>query len=295
MHPWIETVHQLNRLGEAYVIVTVLDARGSTPRDSGTKMVVAREKNYGTIGGGHLEFQAIGFASHMLHEGRERQHVETFALGPALGQCCGGNVTLLFECFSGNDFNIMLFGAGHVGTALVDILKQLPCRLHWIDSRDNQHSASDTLPANVTAIVSEYPADEVATMPPGAYYLILTYDHQMDFDILETVLKRRDALYVGLIGSTTKWKRFTSRLAHKGYDEKFYQQVRCPVGLDSVPGKHPIEVAVSVAAEVIGVRHSKDAQRGSGDDVSSPGLKEAVHSPTPVQTNSSDKSSHVSS
>jgi xanthine dehydrogenase accessory factor len=294
MHPWIETVHQLNRLGEAYVIVTVLDARGSTPRDSGTKMVVAREKNYGTIGGGHLEFQAIGFASHMLHEGGERQHVETFPLGPGLGQCCGGRVTLLFESFPGNDFNIMVFGAGHVGTALVDILKQLPCRLHWIDSRDNQHSASDTLPANVTAIVSEYPADEVVSMPPGAYYLILTYDHQMDFDILETVLKRRDALYVGLIGSRTKWKRFTSRLAHKGYDEKFFQQVHCPIGLDSVPGKHPIEVAVSVAAEVIGVRHSTDDERRSGGHVSWPGLRNAVNSTTSVQINSLDKSSHVS-
>lgn len=276
MHPWIETVHQLNRLGEAYVIVTILEARGSTPRDSGTKMVVAREKNYGTIGGGNLEFQAIGFASHMLHEGREQQHLETFPLGPGLGQCCGGRVTLLFECFPGNDFNIMLFGAGHVGTALVDILKQLPCRLYWIDSRDKQHSASDTLPANVTAIVSEYPVDEVATMPPGAYYLILTYDHQMDFDILETVLKRHDALYVGLIGSATKWKRFTARLTHKGYDEKFFQDVHCPVGLDSVPGKHPMEVAVAIAAEVIGVRHSTDCKRHERADVSWLELKKTI-------------------
>jgi xanthine dehydrogenase accessory factor len=257
-------------------------------------MVVAREKNYGTIGGGHLEFQAIGFASQMLHEGRERQHLETFPLGPGLGQCCGGNVTLLFECFPGNDFNIMLFGAGHVGTALADILKQLPCRLHWIDSRDNQHSASDSLPANVTVIVSESPADEVATMPAGGYYIIVTYNHQMDFDILETVLKRNDARYVGLIGSATKWKRFTSRLAHKGYDEKFYQHVRCPVGLGCVPGKHPMEVAVSVAAEVIGVRHSTDDERRREAAVSWPELRDAVNSTTPVQTKRSDKSSHAS-
>ena len=253
-------------------------------------MVVAREKNYGTIGGGHLEFQTIALAGHMLLESRERQHVETFPLGPRLGQCCGGRVTLLFESFPGNDFDIMLFGAGHVGTALVDILKQLPCRLHWVDSRDNQHSASDTLPTNVTAIVSEYPADEVESMPPGAYYLILTYDHQMDFDILETVLKRGDARYVGLIGSVTKWKRFTSRLAHKGHDETFYQQVRCPIGLDSVPGKHPIEVAVSVAAEVIGVRHSTDDGRCSEAHVSGPGFSDSVNSMTTVQINCSDRS-----
>jgi len=212
----------------------------------------------------------------MLLEGLERQHQETFLLGPGLGQCCGGKVTLLFECFPGNDFNIMLFGAGHVGSALVEILKKLPCRLKWVDSRDHQHAAADTLPTNVTAIVSEFPADEVAIMHPGAYYIILTHDHQMDFDILETVLKRHDALYVGLIGSATKWKRFTARLTHKGYDEKFFQDVHCPVGLDSVPGKHPMEVAVAIAAEVIGVRHSTDCKRHERADVSWLELKKTI-------------------
>lgn len=286
VNTWIESVNQLDRQGEAYVIVTVLRSLGSTPRDGGTKMVVAREKNYGTIGGGHLEFQVIAIARRMLLEGLERQHQEMFLLGPGLGQCCGGKVTLLFECFPGNDFNIMLFGAGHVGSALVEILKKLPCRLKWVDSRDHQHASPDTLPANVTAIVSEFPADEVATMPPVAYYLILTHDHQMDFDILETVLKRRDALYVGLIGSATKWKRFTARLAHKGYDEKNFQHVHCPVGLDSVPGKHPMEVAVAIAAEVIGVHHSTDRERRDRADVSSLEFKETITLTAPVRGNS---------
>jgi len=285
MNMWIESVNQLDQQGEAYVIVTVLRSLGSTPRDGGTKMVVAREESYGTIGGGHLEFQVITVARRMLLEGLERQHQETFLLGPGLGQCCGGKVTLLFECFPGNDFNMMLFGAGHVGSALVDILKQLPCRLKWVDSRVDQHAAPDTLPSNVTAIVSEFPADEVATMPTGAYYLILTHDHHMDFDILETVLKRRDALYVGLIGSATKWKRFTARLAHKGYDENFFQHVHCPVGLDSVPGKQPMEVAVAIAAELIGVRHSTDRERRDRADVSWLELKKTITLAAPVSGN----------
>ena len=145
MHTWIEAVNQLHRQGEAYVIVTILGSRGSTPRDSGTKMVIAREKNYGTIGGGHLEFQATAVASQMVHEGLERQHLEKFPLGPRLGQCCGGSVTLLFECFPGNDFNVMLFGAGHVGSALVDILKQLPCRDPGVDSHESQPIGGDTV------------------------------------------------------------------------------------------------------------------------------------------------------
>ena len=112
----------------------------------------------------------------------------------------------------------------------------------------------------------------------------------MDFDILETVLKRNDANYVGLIGSATKWKRFTLRLAHKGFDEKSYQHVRCPVGLNKVPGKHPMEVAVSVAAEVIGVRHSTASLRPHRAGVSWPELKDSVKAVVSVQDNSADTS-----
>ena len=259
MKNWIEAIHHCTQLGEACVLVTVLGAQGSTPRDNGAKMVISREHSYGTIGGGHLEFQAMSTAAELLDEGIEQQRITHFPLGPRLGQCCGGRTTLLFECFPATDINIMLFGAGHVGQALATILQQLPCHLQWVDSRDNQHP--DGLPSNVTPIVSDTPAAEVTGMPENGYYIIMTHNHQLDFEILESVLKRGDARYAGLIGSTTKWERFKLRFRHKGYDESFFQPVRCPVGLDSVPGKLPIEVAVSVAAEIIGVSHENQGEK----------------------------------
>ena len=239
------------------MLVTVLGAQGSTPRDNGAKMVIAHERNYGSIGGGNLEYQAMSIAAELLREGIEQQRIAHFPLGPALGQCCGGRATLLFESFPGSAVNIMLFGAGHVGQALVTILQQLPCRLLWVDTRDNQHPTG--LPPNVVPVVSESPDAEVASMPENGYYIIMTHNHQLDFEILESVLKRGDARYVGLIGSTTKWERFKQRFRHKGYDDACFKQVRCPIGTASVPGKLPIEVAVSVAAEVIGVSHENQA------------------------------------
>lgn len=295
MHPWIEAIYQLNRTGEAYVIVTILNTQGSTPRDRGTKMVVARNTSFGTIGGGNLEFQAISLAHKMLQKAQEQQHWETFPLGPSLGQCCGGSVTLFFECFPGHDFQIMLFGAGHVGTALVDIFKQLPCRLHWIDSRENQHTGTSSLPEHVTVVISDAPEEEVAAMPAGGYYIIATHNHQMDLSVLKTVLKRRDARYVGMIGSATKWKRFISRLRHMGYDETFYRHVRCPIGLPDVGGKHPMEVAISVAAEVLAVRHSTSDINRTESHGSSPTIKDKKSWTGPVHLNAPHKLSHVSS
>jgi xanthine dehydrogenase accessory factor len=262
MKNWIEAVNECARKGEPFVLVTVLGAEGSTPRDNGTKMVFSREHAYGTIGGGNLEYRAMSIAAELISEGVEQQRITQLPLGPRLGQCCGGRVTLLFECFPGSGINIMLFGAGHVGKALAAILQQLSCRLHWVDSRDDQHPPG--LPANVNPIISDTPAAEVATMPANGYYIIMTHNHQMDFEILQSVLQRADARYVGLIGSVTKWARFRHRFLHKGYDESFFRIVRCPVGLSTVPGKLPVEVAVSVAAEIIGVSHENRVDRQTG-------------------------------
>jgi xanthine dehydrogenase accessory factor len=259
MKNWIDAIQQCTQLGEAYVLVTVLGAQGSTPRDNGTKMVITGEQIYGSIGGGNLEYQAMSIAAELLRAGTEQQCIKHLPLGARLGQCCGGSTTLLFECFPGTDVTIMLFGAGHVGQALVAILQHLPCHLQWVDTRANQHPPG--LPANVIPIVSDSPDAEVTSMPEKGYYIVMTHNHQLDFDILESVLKRGDARYVGLIGSVTKWERFKLRFRHKGYDDSFFQPVRCPIGLTSVPGKLPIEVAVSVAAEIIGVMHENQGKR----------------------------------
>ena len=256
---WADAARRLQQAGEDYVLVTVLGVRGSTPRDSGTKMVFSSGECFGTIGGGHLEYQTAAIAAAMLSEEHEEQRLEYFPLGPSLGQCCGGSTSVLFESFKASRMDIMLFGAGHVGSALVPILKQLPCRMRWVDSREN--GDADTANVGVDMICSDEPAAEVQSMPAGSYFLIMTHNHQLDYEILCAALKRKDAAYVGLIGSQTKWRRFQMRLQHQGYSEDFYSAVHCPIGLAQVPGKRPIEVAVSVAGELIGIHNEISANR----------------------------------
>lgn len=246
---WYETVRQLASGNQDYVLVTVLGTRGSTPRDCGTKMVVSQSKSYQTIGGGNLEHKAIEKARELLQKPCSVQKIEQFPLGAKLGQCCGGHATLMFESYINANIDIMLFGAGHVGKALVSILSQLPCRIHWVDNRDTEFP--ETIAHNVTKIISDSPPDEIATMPANTYFIVMTHNHSLDFKICEAILLRNDSRYVGLIGSQTKWKRFQMRFRHKNYKDEFFSSIRCPVGLESVPGKLPSEVAVSIAGEII--------------------------------------------
>lgn len=258
MSTWLDVARALEDSATPYVIITVLGARGSTPRDNGAKMLVTAQDSFCTIGGGHLEYKAIAIARDMLCSGETRQHIEKFPLGASLGQCCGGSTHVLFESFPGTAVNLMLFGAGHVGTALVGILGQLPCRVHWVDSRQDQFPSQ--LPANVQAVVSDAPADAVTSMPAGSYFLVMTHNHPLDFAITEAVIKRGDARYVGLIGSQTKWRRFRMRFEHRGYEAQDFEAVHCPVGLRQVPGKLPMEVATSIAAQLI-EEYQRDSAR----------------------------------
>ncbi|MDA9710926.1 xanthine dehydrogenase accessory protein XdhC [Luminiphilus sp.] len=246
---WIDAVQRLEARGDAYVLVTVLGTKGSTPRDMGTKMVFGARNSFGTIGGGHLEYRANRIAATLLAEQKQSQRIETFPLGPSLGQCCGGRVNLLFECFMPTKLQVMLFGAGHVGQSLAPLLTGLPLVVHWVDSR----MAELEPPANsrIRFIDSEQPASEVAAMPPDSAYIIMTHNHQVDYEVLRAVLDRQDADFIGLIGSQTKWRRFQMRLEHQGYAAETYKDVHCPIGLSEVRGKRPQEVAISIAAQLI--------------------------------------------
>lgn len=265
---WIEAAHQLNRQGEAYVMVTLIGVTGSTPRNSGTKMVVTTDKLYDTIGGGHLEHKSMARAHQMLEEHDQTQHIEHFQLASKLGQCCGGTASVLFEYFTASTVNIMLFGAGHVGQALIGILADLPCKVTWVDSRELQFPAPIFMRSvsNVNALVSEHPADEVAKMPANSYYIVMTHNHQLDFDICQSILQRNDFNYLGLIASDTKWRRFQQRFGHRDIDPAKVARMSCPIGLAEVPGKKPMEIAVSIAAEVIACyQENKQGQNGQDE------------------------------
>lgn len=249
-HEWIETLHQLRTQRQSCVLITVLNERGSVPRDRGSKMIVTAEQQFLTIGGGHLEFQCIEIARNLLAQGREGPHCEQFNLGARLGQCCGGAATILFEPLRCVQPQIAVFGAGHVGQALVALLATLPCHIHWIDQRPELFSQA---PAGVTVFVQEDPVEYVQQLPAESYFVVMTHHHPLDLALCEAILRRDDYRYAGVIGSQTKRQRFEYRLSGKGFSQQQLARLRCPVGLPEVKGKLPAEIAVAIAAEIIAV------------------------------------------
>lgn len=246
MAAWLEALGVAERDNQPAVLVTVLSAKGSTPREAGAKMVVSPDGLAGTIGGGNLEHQCEMAARGLLAAGAEGLSTLDFPLGPALGQCCGGHVTMLFEVLRPPRLHIGLFGAGHVGKALVKVLADLPCRVSWIDSRPE--ALPPNLPPNVTPVRVAQPAEAVGGLPSGSVVLVMTHDHQLDFEIVAAALGRPDLRAVGLIGSATKRARFVGRLGRLGVNR---EKLICPIGLPGIEGKEPSVVAVSVTAQIL--------------------------------------------
>ena len=232
------------------VEILVVETRGSAPREAGTRMWVSAADTHGTIGGGNLEYSALKIAREMLLSGEQKRE-RRFALGDSLGQCCGGSVTLRFSLTEKIDqtmeanFQVILFGAGHVGKEVARILERLPCRLMWIDPRPDVFPAQ--VGSNAKVVIEEEPAWMVDEAPPGAFYLVMTHSHALDLEIVERVLRRNDVAFLGLIGSETKGAKFRARLKAKNID---CSKLTCPLGLFKA-GKHPAEVAVSAVAQLL--------------------------------------------
>lgn len=262
MLPIKEVTTQLAR--EDGVLVTVEATKGSVPRERGAWMVVFGGRVVQTIGGGHLELQAIEEARRRL-AGAGGDPVLRFPLGPALGQCCGGVVHLRFDKLSAadavslpqrlrqGDTPVALFGGGHVGRAIVNVLGTLPFAVTWIDSRDEIFPPQ--VPDNVACEHSDPVQAAVADLAPGSRVLVMSFSHAEDLDIVAACLKRlraRDDLpYVGLIGSRTKWATFRHRLEERGFGEADFARVTCPIGVPGIRGKEPEVIAVAVAAQLL--------------------------------------------
>jgi xanthine dehydrogenase accessory factor len=231
--------------------ITVRRTAGSVPREVGASRLVTENGIEGTIGGGALEWEAMAMARAMLNDGRATDE-RTFPLGPALGQCCGGSVTLRFERASqvarkpGQP--LWIWGAGHVGRALVDVIAHLPdWSITWVDTGaerfpEDRHEGVTILPAaDLVRLVAHAPRD--------AHHLILTYSHELDLELCHALLGHGFAS-AGLIGSATKWARFQSRLHTLGHDKAQITRITCPIG-DPALGKHPQAIAVGVAADLL--------------------------------------------
>ncbi|MDX1724257.1 MAG: xanthine dehydrogenase accessory protein XdhC [Pseudomonas sp.] len=260
---WISALADLQQQGQPCVLVTIIEERGSTPRNAGSKMVVTMDRIFETIGGGHLEYKAMELAREMLESRSQDTRLERFNLGASLGQCCGGATVLLFEAMGQPQAQIAVFGAGHVGRALVPLLASLPCKVRWIDSRENEFP--EQIPAGVDKVVEDDVVDEVERMPAGSYYIVMTHNHQLDLELTAAILRRNDFAYYGLIGSKSKRAKFEHRLRDRGFTPDVMQRMRCPLGLSEVKGKLPIEIAVSIAGEVIATYNAafgQDVKKG---------------------------------
>jgi len=244
------------------VLIEVTDVRGSAPRDAGAWMLVARDMIFRTIGGGQLEYMAIDHARKILLGGKDSPM--DVPLGPEIGQCCGGRVALGFkrvnrglaeELVTKVDAEIAMrphvyvFGAGHVGDALAYALSLTPVRVILVDTREAELMAVDA--PGVETCLAAMPEQVVRSAPPASAFIVLTHDHALDFLIVAEALQRRDAVYVGMIGSKTKKATFKNWLKNEFGSADLFENLVCPVGGAVVKDKRPEVIAALAAAEVL--------------------------------------------
>lgn len=322
---WLSAALDAIAAAEPAVLVTLAEAKGSTPREAGAKMLVLRGRIAGSIGGGQLEMLAIDAARRMMARGAAKPELMRYSLGPDLGQCCGGAVRLLLVPLSNTDQEwlmewerraqadgtatlrtdgsgakawidgeraalriaeqgaewcvlepvrrearpVWLYGAGHVGRALATVLSELPFEVTWLDSRFD--GFPEDIPAGIRYRVVPQLAADIDNAPADAIHLVMTHSHALDLEICERILRRGDFAFLGLIGSATKKARFASQLQARGHGAAALDRLICPIGLNQIPGKQPMAIAVSVAGQMLALpriesqsKQSTGKQRGAG-------------------------------
>ncbi|GGE20703.1 xanthine dehydrogenase accessory protein XdhC [Aureimonas endophytica] len=261
MTPLSTLMREALAAGRPAVLVRVGVAKGSTPREEGAAMLVTEAGVAGTVGGGRLELSGIEAARGLIASGAREVRLAV-PLGPRIGQCCGGHVTLHLARL---DADLLLaeealeraaeaarplalvFGAGHTGRALAQALAPLPIRLCIVDPRPE--SLLDLPPAAETRAVA-LPEGEVERAPPGSAFVVMTHDHPLDFLIAAAALRRRDAVYVGMIGSATKREKFRRHLRETGEDG-LIAGLTLPIGGAALRDKRPPVIAALTAAELV--------------------------------------------
>ncbi|TBW37236.1 xanthine dehydrogenase accessory protein XdhC [Siculibacillus lacustris] len=309
--------------------IAVAAVAGSAPREVGAAMLLRPDGGFtGTIGGGAFEWRALAIAGAALAEGRPRVIVQDLVLGPDLGQCCGGRVTVLIEIFdaaaldearalavtesrgpflavgrrdgdrirrvavpdddravglTGDDLverfgdsrrPVLVFGAGHVGRALILALAPLPFRVRWVDGRPEAFPGA--VPGNATPIAAADPVAEMIAAPPGSLAVILTHDHALDLALVDAGLRRADLPYLGCIGSRSKRARFSSRLLQIGHSSESIRRMVCPIGVAGVDSKAPAVIAASVAVELLIADRVARNTLGAAREVVRAGREECV-------------------
>jgi len=274
MTPYRRLMDSIRAEGSA-ALVTLVATRGSSPREAGTAMVVRPSGGFhGTIGGGALEWRAIADAREALKRGRGEPVQGALALGPDLGQCCGGRVDWRIDVYDATDLEhleararedaarsrgapLLLFGAGHVGRALALALAPLPFAVRWIDSRPDAFPTHT--PPGFGLVLTADPAAELARAPDGALVVVMTHSHPLDLAIVAEALRQNRFAYVGVIGSATKRARFESLMRQAGMADSALAHLVCPIGIPGIGGKEPEVIAAAVAAQLLLAVESRSA------------------------------------
>ncbi len=251
------------------VLIKVTETKGSAPREVGTCMAVTAESQTGTIGGGRLEFEAVGQARKLLTDPSKTSLIQKYALGPLLEQCCGGSVVLDLSkmpvqaalsaiTVKTPETNLYMFGAGHVGRAVASAIAPLGFNALWTDSREGEFP--NKIPSGTVKNISDDAVTVVRGAKPGSMFLVFTHSHQLDYEITAAVLARGDAAYCGLIGSATKRARFEKRLLGEAdITQAKLEMLTCPIGVPGIRGKEPEVIAASVAAQLLQVMATCEA------------------------------------
>lgn len=259
---WLDALQRELSAGKACVRVTVSEVKGSTPRKVGARMVITQHDTFDTIGGGALEQKAVDQARTLL-KNRSSEHViqtNTLKLGVDASQCCGGEVTLLFEYHPAAALTVVVFGAGHVAQCVAKILAELPCIAEFHDSRadwlDKLPQPTESMAIIKPQQMKDNPFTVVEHCPDGAYFLVMTHSHELDYELVEAILARGDSRYCGLIASDSKAVKCRRRLARKGFSESEIARLTSPIGASIKTGHYPMQVALAAVSELMQRAHS---------------------------------------
>jgi xanthine dehydrogenase accessory factor len=262
MNRWATLAKAVSRHG-ACALVGVVSTKGSVPRGTDAWMIVTPDGFHGTIGGGTVEWKAMAVAQGMLAKHTVKRNID-YVLGPDLGQCCGGRMQVEIEVYDRSALQIIearalneteskrqvyIFGAGHVGRALVLALAPLPFDVMWIDPRPNAFPSAT--PQNTRTIQPDDPITSLADVPHNSLVFVMSHSHALDLAIIDAALRNLNLAHVGLIGSATKRARFEKRLAEAGVDRQRIESLICPIGVSGITSKHPAAIAAAVVAQVL--------------------------------------------
>ena len=260
MREALQRIQELLDSETPFVVVTLVDEKGSTPQDAGSRMLVINSgRHWGTVGGGRVEAKALNVAAEFLNESNPTHQTRLvhWSLNKDVGMTCGGSVTLFFERHHAHPWTIVIYGAGHVAQVLIPLLLTLDCRVVCLDSREEWLGQLPASPKLEVRHEPDLPAT-VESFPETAFVLLMTQGHATDGPILQRFLERGGQVFLGAIGSRAKGATIRKELAESGLSEAQISGFYCPLGL-SLGTNHPQEIAISITAQLL---HERDRQFG---------------------------------